>query len=367
MTGIYKRVSAKGTVSYQAKVRVKGYPLQTATFERKTDAQHWAQRIEADLREDKYFPAAKAKKHTISELVDQYLENLKATNNRRHGDVRGLLEWWKIEVGHIILSDFRGEHVLKGQQKLLGRKRERKNADGEFQTLSPATVNRYTVALHTAVAFGIKPLKWVSHNPVKEVDKLKEPPGRTRFLKNEVGNNEIERLLKVCKASKNPHLFAVVLIGIATGMRRKEIERLKWPDLTADCTRVTLTKTKNGEIRAAHLTGAAKELILQMRERRQEGIALLFPSPNNPEKPIDFESAWRHAMQQAKLEDFRFHDLRHTCGSYLAMNGATLLEIAEVLGHKSLNMVRRYAHLTATHTSNVLGKMTEGVLGHVKI
>jgi hypothetical protein len=139
MATVTKRVR-KGKASYQVKIRIKGFLPQSATFERKTDADRWGQRIEADLREGKYFPSAKAKKQTVSQLIDQYLENLKATNNRRYGDVRGLLEWWKAELGHIILSDFRGEHVLKCQQKLLGRKRERKNACGDFQTLSPATV-----------------------------------------------------------------------------------------------------------------------------------------------------------------------------------------------------------------------------------
>ena len=66
-------------------------------------------------------------------------------------------------------------------------------------------------------------------------------------------------------------------------------------------------------------------------------------------------------MKRANLQDFRFHDLRHSTASYLAMNGASLAEIAAVLGHKTLAMVKRYAHLSDTHTSKVLERMNQAI------
>ncbi|HEY8191332.1 MAG TPA: site-specific integrase, partial [Alphaproteobacteria bacterium] len=181
--GIEVRISTRtGEISYRAKVRVKGYPPQTATFKSKTAAKRWAQKTEADIREDRYFPNAKAKKFTVADLIDTYLENMKVRNPRRHGEIKALLDWWKAEVGQTVLSHFKGEQVLRAQQKLLGRRRHRKGADGTFPTLSPGTVNRYMQTLQAALNFGIRPLKWISDNPVKDVDKLKEPPGRTRFL-----------------------------------------------------------------------------------------------------------------------------------------------------------------------------------------
>ena len=66
---------------------------------------------------------------------------------------------------------------------------------------------------------------------------------------------------------------------------------------------------------------------------------------------------------EAKIENFRFHDLRHSAASYLAMNGASLAEIAEVLGHKTLQMVKRYAHLSEAHTAKVVAKMNESIFG----
>ena len=68
-------------------------------------------------------------------------------------------------------------------------------------------------------------------------------------------------------------------------------------------------------------------------------------------------------MQKAEIEDFRFHDLRHCAASYLAMNGATLAEIAAVLGHKTLAMVKRYSHISEQHTASVVTRMNEKIFG----
>ena len=83
----------------------------------------------------------------------------------------------------------------------------------------------------------------------------------------------------------------------------------------------------------------------------------------NPAKPVEIRSAWSFALEKAKVEDFRFHDLRHTAASYLAMNGATLAEIAEILGHKTFQMVKRYAHLSEAHTASIVEKMNAKIFG----
>jgi integrase len=72
---------------------------------------------------------------------------------------------------------------------------------------------------------------------------------------------------------------------------------------------------------------------------------------------------WETALKRDEIETFRFHDLRHSAASYLAMNGATLLEIAGILGHKTLQMVKRYSHLSEDHKATVLGKMNEKIFG----
>ena len=362
MPTIEKRMTPSGKITYRAKVRVRGYPPQQATFDRKIDAVHWAQRTEADLREHKYFPSAKSKKTTVAELIDSYLSHLEAHNLRRHDEVKRMLCWWKDEVGATMLSHLSSEQVAIAQHKLLNRVRQRKQSDGAECKLSPATVNRYVTALQGAITYGIRPLKWLQDNPVKYINKLTEPQGRIRFLSSE----ELDRLVAACRLSKNPHLFAIVMIGISTGARRSEIRYMKWVDVNDDASLVIIPKTKNGTVRSASLTGVASTLIGKMRDKKGDGI-YLFPSPNDPNRPIDFESAWRKALETANIQDFHFHDNRHTCASYLAMNGASSLVIADTLGHKDLAMVKRYAHLTQAYTSSVVAEMTEKRLGHVEI
>ena len=79
--------------------------------------------------------------------------------------------------------------------------------------------------------------------------------------------------------------------------------------------------------------------------------------------PLWFDAWWYAALKQSGIKDFRFHDLRHTAASYLAMSGATTPEIAAVQGHKTLSMVKRYAHLSDQHTRAVIERMTRKYFG----
>jgi integrase len=124
-----------------------------------------------------------------------------------------------------------------------------------------------------------------------------------------------------------------------------------------------LLETKNNERRAVPIVGLAHKVLSDLREVRQIDIPLVFPGNKNPQKPIDIRNIWDDAVAKAKLQDFRFHDLRHTAASYLAMNGATLAEIAEILGHKTLQMVKRYAHLSDAHTAGVVERMSSKIFG----
>ena len=109
--------------------------------------------------------------------------------------------------------------------------------------------------------------------------------------------------------------------------------------------------------------------IKEFNKLRRIDCNLLFPAkesrPQKPQKSIDLRSPWETALKKAEIEDFHFHDLRHSAASYLAMNGASLAEIAEVLGHKTLQMVKRYAHLSEGHTARVVASMNDKIFGDV--
>ncbi len=209
---------------------------------------------------------------------------------------------------------------------------------------SATTVIRYLASLSHAFAIAVKDWEWLQKNPVMKISKPKISNERTRFL----NNDEKERLIQACQESESKGLYPIVILALSTGMRRGEIMNLKWGDIDLDQGSILLQTTKNGERRFVPLVGTALNL-LRLRYTNQEADLLVFPAPYSQSKPIDIRSAWNTALRNAGISNFRFHDLRHTAASYLAMNQASLLEIGTLLGHKTVQMTKRYAHLSNAH------------------
>lgn len=353
MATIEMRRNEDGTTGYRAKVRLKGFPSESATFERKTDAKEWAKQTEASMRQGRHFKTAEAKKHTVGEFIDRYLRETQKKNPKRFVDVKPLLGWWEGEIGVYLLSDVSRALIIEQRDKLLntkGRNVERR---------SNSTVNRYMTALGNAFTVAMNEWEWVEENPMRKISKLPEPRGRVRFLDHE----ERERLLEASKASVSPYLHTLVVLALSTGGRHGELINLRWSDIDWQRRVITLHDTKNKERRLLPLAHYALQLMEEHNKVRNIASDLVFPSPSNPMKPWDSRSAWESALKKANIQNFRFHDLRHSCASYLAMNGASLAEIAEVLGHKTLQMVKRYAHLSEAHTAKVVQSMNERIFG----
>jgi integrase len=203
----------------------------------------------------------------------------------------------------------------------------------------------------------VREWQWARDNPVRRIQKGPESPGRVRFL----AADERRRLLEACHASQFPTLELIVLLAMSEGMRRGEIRALRWPDVDLERGVLVLHKTKNRERRALPIASNLRPLLAAHGRVRRLDSDLVFPAMNK--KPLDFDHAFIRAVRAAGISDFRFHDLRHTAASYLAMSGATPSEIAAVLGHKTLAMVKRYAHLSEPHTSAVVERMQGKFLG----
>jgi len=388
-------VSKKGETHYQAIVRLRGFPPQTATFRRKTDAKKWASKTENDIREGRYFRTAEARKHTLAELVDRYLRDVlprKSATVRRQQ--RQQLTWWKQQLGAYTLADVtpgllaeqrdklartapsqmrRGKAADNDTDKAVADDTDKAVADDTDKTVaddtdtpeqeptdrrSAGSVNRYLAALSHAFTVAVREWGWVDQSPVRKVDRLKEPRGRVRFL----DDGERKRLLKACRNSEEPLLYPIVVLAISTGARQGEILNLRWQNIDFENCLVRIEETKNDERRSVPLTGLALEQLKELSRVRRIDTDLVFPHPDGV-RPVETRTPWVKALAAAKITDFRFHDLRHSAASYLAMNGATLAEIAEILGHKTLQMVKRYAHLSEQHTSRVVAAMNERIFG----
>lgn len=342
-------IEARGR-GYRARVRIKGFPPQSAAFERLTDARRWAQQTEAAIREGRHFKTSEAKRHTAAELIDRYIRDViptKKPNSR--GTQKAQLLWWKKHIGSYLLCNVTPALLADCKDRLAFIDVERKVAR------SPSTVVRYLAVLSHAFTMGVKEWLWLDDNPMRRVTKPKEPRGRVRFL----SDDERARLLDACRTVRCPYLYTVVVLALSTGMRQGEIMNLRWGDVDLAKGRMILQDTKNGERRNVPLTGHAHQEIEKLSKIRRIDTDLLFPNTLYGEKakPYEIRKSWNTALKKAEIENFRFHDLRHSTASYLAMNGATLSEIAEVLGHKTLQMVKRYAHLSEAHTASVVRAM----------
>lgn len=350
MANIEKRTSKEGDISYRVKVRLKGYPTQTATFERITDAKRWVQQTESAIREGRHFKTSEAKRHTLDETIERYIQHVLPKKPKSQKDQGQQLAWWKEQLGQFTLADITPSLIAQYRDLLA-------NNDGK-KPRSPATVNRYLAVLSHLFTFAVKEWEWIEENPLRKVTKMKEPRGRVRFL----SDDERNRLLAACKESSSPYLYTVVVLALSTGARRMEILGLRWQDIDFNRSIITLHETKNGERRILPLTGHALSLIQERAKLRHLHCDYVFPS-KDLKNPIDIRTPWENALKRAEINDFHFHDLRHSAASYLAMNGASLAEIAETLGHKTLQMVKRYAHLSESHISKVVASMNQKIFG----
>jgi integrase len=332
----------KQRTSYRVQIRKRGFPPVTATFERKTDADQWAKETESDMRRRRYFPQHEAERRTLADLVDRQLEATKADRPHDYERQRVLLGWWKDKLGAYTLATLTPD--------LIGRHRDKLQTE---EGMSASTVNRYLSALSKAFSNAVKEWHWLPDNPLRRVSKKPEPRGRVRYL----SDDERAALLEACRKSEYKPLYLIVLFALTTGMRRGELLGLRWQDIDLERRVAVLHNTKNGDRRSVPIVPEVAELLREHGKVRRLDNDLVFPS-DDPSAVWLFDKHWYQALKAAKVKDFRFHDLRHTAASYLAMSGATTAEIAAVLGHRTLQMVKRYAHLSDQHTGEVVERMT---------
>lgn len=241
------------------------------------------------------------------------------------------------------------------------------DADGKpiFRRKAPQrsgpTLNRYLVALAALFAWARRArlLPRGFESPTRHVDKFPENRGRVRYLTDD----ERARLLAACKESGWPRLHLLVSMALTTGARRGELLALRWCDIDLDRAEGVLHDTKNGDRRVLVLLPSICEELRRFSPRdAATSSALVFRSRLRPSQPYAMAQAFRDAMTLADIKNFRFHDCRHTAASYMAQHGASLLEIADTLGHRQLRMVQRYAHLNTDSRRRLMARVFEGKL-----
>lgn len=318
-----------GPRPWLAQVRVRPFKPASKAFATKDEAKEWAKALEEELQRQRKARGVRPSltKFTIAQLAREFLDDPETRALRTVDSLELLLAWWVNHYGGDRVLDFGALTLREARSKLQpGR--------------APATVNRYLSAMRSAWNWGRaaelipQKLSWPSRLM------LTEPKGRTRFL----SDDELTRLLQT-SAEHSPLMHAAVVVSIACGVRQSELLRLKWADIDLERQRLRVMLSKNDEARSVYLPATAAAALKALKRAPVVSQQVFIDQDGQPVDKSWIEYRWKAVRAAAKLEDFKWHDLRHSCASFLAQQGANLLEIGAVLGHRSTSVTRRYAHL----------------------
>lgn len=185
---------------------------------------------------------------------------------------------------------------------------------------------------------------------------LESGEGRVRWITRD----EASSLLVACRQAVRPHLAIFVVLALNTGARRGELLGLEWSRVDFDNALMLLEPehTKSRKRRSIPLNDACLMVLREMREWQFERL----PSARHVfswerGRITTFKTAWATALRVAGINDFRVHDLRHTCASWLVMAGVPLQVVKDLLGHSSVTVTEKYAHLAPTETRAAVQKL----------
>jgi len=345
-----RKYKGKTKTAFRARVYIGCDKYLHKTFDKLNDARAWARRVESDVAEGTLAISAKASRHTVSQAIKQYKENILPAITESQDYIKMshiYLKFWDSRIGDYPFSTITTAIIAKCRDEL-GTRHKRK--------CKPATINRYLAHISIIFNHAIKDFGWTTTNPVKDVKRFKEPEGRIRML----SEDELKQLLYAARFERNKPLLLIIVMAIATGGRKAELLNITRDNVHIRKGMIVINKTKGNVTRTLYVSGYCKELLRAHMRKIPKGQKYIFAS-NVSQKPFAIDREWQRILQRCNITNLHFHDLRHTCASYLAMEGSTTAEIAEVLGHKSLKMVKRYAHLTQKHTADVSGRMQRNI------
>lgn len=278
----------------------------------------------------------------LKTLIDAYM----ASYQGRDTSLETRLTYWRETLGDRDIASIDADTVDEAMSRLVERGAQRylrgRGIVPAHRPLSPATQNRYLVALGSVYAYARRgrrlPRGHVS--PTRGVEKHRESEGRLIYLTEE----EVERVIACAAMARWRKLPVLIRMAFTTGLRLGALQELRWRDVDLETARAFVERTKNGRPHVAHLTPATVAALRAMPGHRlPEGLVF---SGHDEQRPHQFRKAWEVACRSAGVRRVPFHALRHSCASHLAARGASSVLLADTLGHRSLRMVSRYAHLS---------------------
>lgn len=340
-------IKRRGDNAWRVQIRKKGHPPIFRTFDYKVDAENWAREIEREMDFGTFKSAKEAEQTTFKDLAKKFAEDF-APFHYKGKAWKFKLEQLKETLDDYAISAISSRVVTEYRDARLKSPDSRyKSKLAEVPRVSAATVKSELDLLSKVFDVAEKEfcIAIPGGNPVRGV--RKPAGGKTRDRR--LTAKEHELLIVECDKSGNPWLKASVELAIQTGMRQGELLKLEWKNVHLKNKFALLEDTKNKESRAVPLSKIAIDILKALQKNKINTYVI----------PIDrmtLYKAFVRACDRAKISDFTFHDLRHEALSRLAERGDfSVLEIASISGHKTLQVLKRYTHFQAERLAEKLG------------
>ncbi|CAA7619058.1 site-specific integrase [Magnetospirillum sp. SS-4] len=358
-------ITKRGNRQWQAKVRRKGQPGMSKTFETKTEAQAWAAVIEGKMVTSEFRDYRKAAKTTLREVLEDYEEKV-VPSKKGHQLRYAVRAWMERPLADRYIGSITPADVLDWIRERLASKYTvyektrkgdiKRDADGKpiiryTKAIAPKTVANELMVLsavftHAELGMGMEALE----NPVAKIKKGDRPRGRPRNRRLSEDKGEYAKLLEALDADRNPYAAALLEFAVETAMRRGEMAALRWRDVDLFRRQATLRGTKNGTDRIIGLSTKAVQILEGLPSRPALGAE---PGADDRVFPLAADSITQIFMRARERCDIQgrhsamgltFHDLRHEGTSRLFEKGLNVMEAANQTGHQTLQMLKRYTH-----------------------
>ena len=337
-------IRKRGDYQWEVRIRRRGHPTQSRTFNTKNEADAWARQVESEMDLGVFVSRKEAENTTLSEALDRYEREI--TVKKKGFQEKALIKKWKSHPLAIrSLPSIQGKDIATYR-------------DDRLKTVSPNTVRLELAVISHLFTIAVKEWGLVGLvNPVSQIRKPKLPQGRDRRLLP----GELDR---ICDASESPVLPDLIRFAIEAGARRGELSRMTWDLVDLKKRTAILSETKNGEKRIAPLSTEAVR-ILSGLARRIDGEVWGLEPDSITQAYLRARDRARTAYEKecgergekpdpAYLVGITFHDLRHEATSRFFERGLNPMQVAAITGHKTLQMLKRYTHLKAEDLAEML-------------
>jgi integrase len=317
---------------WQARVRRKGYPDQTRTFETKADAEKWARVLESEIDKGQFVNISEAQRTTFGDLIERYLAEVTSSMKGASEDTFRLKAMIRKPIARWSMANLSAARIAAYR-------------DERLKEVSGGTVIRELAYISAIVNHARREWGINVPNPVQLVRKPQSPQPRSKVLTDD----EISKLLQALEpiGRRSHWTKPAVQLALATAMRRGELLSLRWEHVDLQNRTAFLPDTKNGESRTVPLSTVAVKVLAELPGHISGAVI--------PVKYFTLDAAFKRARKRAGLDEVRFHDLRRTAITRMAKKLPNVIELAAVSGHKSLMVLKRYYQPSVESLAEKLG------------